>query len=160
MIFSWQGSFIYHFTTPDVDVEQQIASCKTVDFPPRYELSWLFISQLIVWVSAYFTVEFLPVLLMQSWVFSVNMRGLSTQPWGAPLLSTNIEEVWSELSGVCSLGGQIFSCRVLHSSPEFFNQLNGWDCVKCWAEVSKQHPDQAVLIYYFQVVFLCFSSWI
>ncbi len=40
----------------------------------------------------YFTVECSGCPVVQSWV-SVKRRGLSTQPWGAPVLSTNIEEV-------------------------------------------------------------------
>ena len=41
---------------------------------------------MVVMLSEYFSIE--------SWVYSVNSRGLSTQLWGAPVFSTKEEEVW------------------------------------------------------------------
>ena len=58
-----------------------------------YELSWLFIMWPVMVVSStHWTTEF-SWRLMQSQVFSVNRRGLSMQPWGAPVLRTNTEKV-------------------------------------------------------------------
>ncbi len=36
----------------------------------------------------------------QSWVYNVKRRGLSSQPWGTPVLSTKMEEVWLPIQTV------------------------------------------------------------
>ncbi len=41
---------------------------------------------------ANFTIEFSPCRGLQLWVYSVNRRGLSTQPWGALVLNIRVEE--------------------------------------------------------------------
>ncbi len=47
----------------------------------------------MVMLAVYYTIEFSGCLGMQLWVYGVNWSRLSTQPWGAPVLSTNMEEV-------------------------------------------------------------------
>ena len=64
----------------------------SVQHSARLLISWyesLFIMQMMMVVSSsYFTVKTSWCLGVQSWVYSVNRRRLSTQPWGAPVLST------------------------------------------------------------------------
>ncbi len=88
----------------------------------RCEVSSLFeIRPVMVVSSANFTAEFSPCQGLQLWVYSLNRRGLSTQPWGAPLLSTWIEEVWLPIWtiwGHCLFKRPISSYRVWYSSPE------------------------------------------
>lgn len=54
----------------------------------------------------------------QSYVKRVYSRGLSTQPWGVPLLTVLVLEV--RRIGVCLSGGSAHSCRGLVSDPEFY----------------------------------------
>lgn len=78
--------------------------------------------------STKFTSEVSPFLEVQSWVYSVNKKGLSTQPWGPPVLCTRVVELWqSVLSGVCLWGSQIFSIRVLSCPKTFMIQIR-----LCW----------------------------
>ena len=62
------------------DVESQIFLCA-----PLFKIGW-------GWWCHPHTSQWV-LLMSESWLNRVNRRGLSTQPWGAPVLSTNIEEV-------------------------------------------------------------------
>lgn len=66
-----------------------------------------------VWCT-YFTIEFSWCLEAQSWGYSVNRRGVNTQPWGQLVLSTNVEQ--SKLSRVCLCGSLLSSCSVFSFS--------------------------------------------
>ncbi len=63
---------------------------------------------------------------------SVNRRGLSTQPRGALVMSTRVEEVWPQNRSVCVWGSPISSCRVWYWS---------------WTEINKDHCDVMVVIF-------------
>ena len=70
-----------------------------------------------------------------------------TENWGAPGLSTNLEEVWLSIHTVCLWWSLISKCRVL-SNPEcyVFSQLHKWDGIKCFAKVDKEHSNVAVVL--------------
>lgn len=73
-------------------------------FSSWYVLPLLLITrQMLVMSSSYFTIEFSGCLGVQPWVYSVNRRGLSSQPWGAPVLSANVEEVWLSVRSLWAL---------------------------------------------------------
>ena len=75
---------------------------------------WTEVSQLLVMVvsSSYFTTEFSWCLGVQSWVYSVNRRGLSTQPWGALVQSTNVEDCHECGVGCRKCSGSICSLKI------------------------------------------------
>ncbi len=82
--------------------------------------------------SANFTKEFSPCPGLQSWVCSMNRRGLSTQPWGALLLSTRVEEERLPILGsVCEeVRYPVTEGGTDAQSVQFSNQLHGGDCVE------------------------------
>lgn len=57
----------------------QAPPCKIIDFLPVRALT--VIHPLMAVSSRYFTALFSPCLGLQSWVYSVNRRGLSAEPW-------------------------------------------------------------------------------
>ncbi len=113
-----------------------------------YLLSSLFIIwPMMVVLSTYFTVEFSRCVGVQSWGYSVNRRGLSTQPWGAPVLSTNIEEVWLPVWTVCGLFvRKSIVLLVWYSGPECLVFLSASLEKLYRSKTYKQHCDEAVLI--------------
>lgn len=71
-------------------------------FPPDMKSHLLIMWSMMVVSSTYSKIEFSWCLVMQSWVYIVNRRGLSKQPWGGPS-STRVEEVWLPISTVWGL---------------------------------------------------------
>ncbi len=50
-----------------------------------------------------FAFKYLPIQPVQSWVYSMNRRGLGTRPLGASVLSTRVEEEWLPIQTVWGL---------------------------------------------------------
>ena len=72
-------------------------------------------------------------------------QGLSTQPWGAPVLSTRVKEVIASpkcLQSVCE--------DLYYPVAECGSHLQEQDRIECQAEIHKQHSD--VGFFCFQVV--------
>lgn len=68
-------------------------------------------------------IYFIPCLGLQSWVYSMNSSGLSTEPWGAPVVSSTVDEVSVSLSVVCLSLILISSCRMRYWSPWMRDEL-------------------------------------
>ena len=77
--------------------------------------------------------------LMSGCVVSVNGGGLSTQPWGAPILTTNIEQVWLPIQTVWS---PISCCRVLSLPQRVEFSLSASWVRLCWTLSWSQQMSQ------------------
>ena len=65
-------------------------------------------------------------------MYSVNRRGLRAQPWGSPVLSTNVVEVWLP---ICTPWGLLvressIQFEIVVLKPKLSNQLHGCDYVE------------------------------
>ena len=86
--FDHVGAPCFHWCwTVDCSLSTILQDCW---FPPDMKSHVVYMWPMMVVSSSYSKIEF-------SWRLGMqisNKRGLGTQPWGAPVLSTNIEEVW------------------------------------------------------------------
>lgn len=75
----------------------------------------------------------------QRCTYSINRRGLSRQPWGAPVFSTRVKEVWLLVQIICLWGSPISSCRMCYLSPVcwVFQSFSRGRFNECWAETLK-----------------------
>ena len=78
----------------------------------------------MVVLSTYFPLEFSWCLGVQSWVYSVSRRGLSTQPWWAPMLSTRGGGVTTNPNCMGPYIGwsPVSSCTAWCPCPDCFNE--------------------------------------
>ncbi len=115
-----------------------------VHYSPRLLISsqYAFSSLFEIWLmktesSANFTTVFSGEL--QSWLYSVNRRGLSTQLWGAPVFDTTVEEVWPSIQTVWGLFVRKSTVQLqsVVLKPKMLNLpiSYGRDCVECWVEM-------------------------
>ena len=74
--------------------------------------------------------EFYLCQVLQLWMYSVKRTGLSTQLWGAPVLSTEVQDVW--LATCEEVQYPIGECGTRAQSVKISKQLNRWDCTKCY----------------------------
>lgn len=110
--------------------------------------------------STYFKLKFSVWSGVKSLVYNVNRRRLGTQPWGAPDLSTNVEELWLP---IWTLWGLLVwksntRCKVLYSSPVFSFQSASW-VILCWTLSWRQQTAYWCSCFYSPgVCMICFSS--
>ncbi len=65
------------------------------------------------------------------WVYSVNRWGLSTQPWGAPVFSTWVEEVWPPVQTVWGLSVRKSSTQSVVLKPRVLSMVSFMGRL-CW----------------------------